>query len=56
MLEGKAAVMQGNMNKLEELDDRGIMKFKKVNTKSCTWEIITPCNKLGTGWLEISSA
>ena len=47
MLEGKAAVIQGDMNKLEKLDGRSIVKFK-VNAKSCTWEIITPCNS--TSW------
>lgn len=44
MLEGKAADIQEDMNKLEKLDNRIIMKFKKANEKSYTWEIITPCN------------
>lgn len=46
MLEGKAAVIQGDMNKLEKLDVRG-MKFKKA--KSCSWEITTPCNSASWG-------
>jgi len=46
MLEGKAAVIQGDM--LGKSDDRSIMKFKKVNAESCTWEIITPRNS--TSW------
>lgn len=34
MLEGKPAIIQGNMNKLQKLDDRSITEFKKANGKS----------------------
>lgn len=48
MLAGKAAIIQGDVNKLEKLDDRSIMKFRKANAKSCTCEIVTAHNS--TSW------
>lgn len=48
MLVGQAAIIQGDVNKLEKLDDRSIMKFKKAKAKSCTCEIVTPHNS--TNW------
>lgn len=53
MLEGKAAVTQGDMNELEKLDDRG-MKFKKA--KSCSCEIIISCSSTSWGQVGWQSA
>lgn len=53
MLEGKAAVIQGDMNKLEKLDDTG-MKYKKA--KSCSCEIITSYNSTSCGLVGWQSA
>lgn len=47
MLEGEAAIVQGDMNKLEKLDDRSTMKCK--NAKSYTWGIIAPCKYASWG-------